>query len=68
MTQGKRILRTPEAGVYVGLAATTLEKMRIRGDGPKFIRLTTRAVGYTKEDLDLWLEERRSSSTSEGVD
>ena len=38
MTQ-KRVLRTPEAADYVGLAASTLEKYRLSGEGPQFVRL-----------------------------
>ncbi len=69
MQNGVRVLRTQDAARYLGLAKTTLEKMRIcTSDGPKFIRLTGRAVGYTLEDLDTWLEERRRSSTSDERD
>ena len=42
----RRILRTPEAAPYVGLAPATLEKMRVTGDGPRFIRLGGKAIGY----------------------
>ena len=62
----KKILRTPAAAEYVGLSESTLEKRRLRGDGPRFIRLGGRAVGYPIEELDRWLEShRRCSSTSE---
>ncbi len=57
-----RILRTPEAATYVGLSSSTLEKMRLTGDGPRFIRLGGRAVGYAIEDLDAWLDARRAES------
>ena len=60
-----RILRTPAAAACVGLSVAMLEKMRLTGDGPPFIRLTARAVGYRPEDLDHWLEQRQRSSTSE---
>jgi hypothetical protein len=39
MTPEQRILRTPEAAQYLGLAKSTLEKHRLTGSGPKFIRL-----------------------------
>ena len=47
----KRVVRTPAAANYVGLARATLEKMRVTGRGPRFIRLG-RAVVYAIEDLD----------------
>ena len=55
----QRILRTPAAATYVGLSESTLEKKRLSGDGPKFIRLGGRAVGYDIRDLDAWLDDQR---------
>jgi predicted DNA-binding transcriptional regulator AlpA len=59
------ILRTPDAAQYLGLTASTLEKMRLYGTGPHFIRLGIRAVGYSLSDLNSWIESRRHRSTSE---
>ncbi len=55
----RRILRTPEAAEYVGLSPSTLEKNRVAGQGPRFIRLGGRAVGYDINDLDAWLDKQR---------
>jgi predicted DNA-binding transcriptional regulator AlpA len=60
----KRIVRTPAASEYIGLAVSTLEKKRLTGDGPPFIRLGGRAVGYLVDDLDRWILEQRRASTS----
>jgi predicted DNA-binding transcriptional regulator AlpA len=61
----QNILRPPEAGKYLGLSASTLAKQRLRGDGPKFVRLSPRAIGYLQVDLDEWVASRRCLSTSE---
>ena len=61
----RRILRTPEAAEYVGLSASTLEKKRVTGDGPEFIRLGGRAVGYDVAALDAWLDAEVSSEELE---
>jgi len=61
----RKVLRTDDAAAYVGLAAATLEKMRLRGDGPAFVRLGCRAVGYDVSDLDRWIAERKGRNTSE---
>ena len=37
----------------------------IRGDGPRFVRLGSRSVGYDIMDLDAWLDARKVVSTSE---
>ncbi len=60
----QRILRTPNAAAYVGLSASTLEKLRLTGDGPAFIRLGGRAVGYDIRDLDAWLDDQRAETES----
>jgi predicted DNA-binding transcriptional regulator AlpA len=61
----QNVLRPPEAGRYIGLSASTLAKQRLRGDGPKFVRLSPRAIGYLRTDLDDWVTSRRCLSTSE---
>ena len=58
-------LRTPNAAQYVGLAESTLAKMRMRGDGPRFSKAGPRIVLYDLRDLDEWLAERTYASTSE---
>ena len=57
----QRVLRTPEAAHYVGIAAATLEKLRKAGGGPRFLRIGLRAIGYDVADLDAWLDARRCS-------
>jgi predicted DNA-binding transcriptional regulator AlpA len=61
----KRILRTTEAAAYCGLSPSTLEKRRLTGNGPEFMRLGGRAVGYDLAALDTWLNAQRAKSTSE---
>ena len=61
----RRILRTPETARYVGLSESWLEKQRMEGGGPPYIKLSSRAVGYRLDDLDRWLESRRVASTSD---
>ena len=60
----RRILRQRDAARYLALAESTLEKLRLTGDGPRFILLSARAIGYDIADLDAWLESRKHSSTS----
>jgi predicted DNA-binding transcriptional regulator AlpA len=60
-----RVLRTPAAAEYLGLSPSTIEKFRLTGEGPKFVRIGARAVGYRIEDLDGWLAERLRRSTSD---
>lgn len=59
-----RVLRTRAAAQFLALAPSTLEKKRVSGDGPRFIRLG-RAVGYDVRDLENWIEANKAASTSE---
>jgi predicted DNA-binding transcriptional regulator AlpA len=54
----QRGLRTPAAAEYLGLKPATLEKYRIVGGGPDFVRIG-RAVIYEREALDTWFSDRR---------
>ncbi|MQX36875.1 helix-turn-helix transcriptional regulator [Roseospira navarrensis] len=60
-----RKLRAPAAAVYLGLSASTLAKMRLRGDGPVYSKAGPRIVLYDVADLDVWLAGRRRTSTSD---
>ena len=61
----QRKLRAPEAAVYLGLSASTLAKMRLRGDGPPYLKAGKRIVLYDTQDLEAWLATRRRMSTSD---
>jgi excisionase family DNA binding protein len=56
-------LTTQEAADLLGLKRTTLEAWRVRGCGPRFVKLG-RAVRYRAADLDAWIESRTRTSTS----
>jgi hypothetical protein len=58
-------LTTPSAAARLQLAAATLEKMRVRGDGPPFIALSRRRIVYDVAALDAWARSRQFTSTSE---
>lgn len=60
------ILDTPEAASFVRLSAVTMERLRIKGDGPPYCKLG-KAVRYRKSDLNDWLASRLTRSTSEAA-
>ncbi len=57
-------LKTEPAADYLGVAKSTMEAWRVRGGGPRFVKLG-KAVRYRKEDLDAFVNSRIFSSTSE---
>lgn len=65
-----RRLRVPEAAKYLGIAIDTLNQLRSRGGGPRFIKIgdnpkTAKIVLYDTDDLDAWLEANKYGSTAD---
>ena len=56
--------RTPRAAEYCGLSVSTMEKLRLTGGGPVFIK-RGRTVLYRQADLDAWMRSLRRRSTSD---
>lgn len=62
------LLTTSEAARFLRTGASTLERWRLEGTGPDFIKLGTsiRArVVYRREDLLAWVAAQRFSATSQ---
>ncbi|MEP0189761.1 MAG: helix-turn-helix domain-containing protein [Erythrobacter sp.] len=61
-----KVMRVNEAADYLGLSVSALNKWRVTGKGPKFVKLG-RAVAYRVSDLHEWLEKQAKQSTSQEV-
>jgi hypothetical protein len=59
------VLTESEAARAVRLSARTMQRMRLDGNGPCFVRLTGRRVGYAIDALQVWVRARSVDSTSE---
>lgn len=57
-------LPVKSAALIVGLSVSTMNKLRVHGGGPTFLKLGRRVV-YDPRDLDNWLASRRRTSTSD---
>jgi predicted DNA-binding transcriptional regulator AlpA len=64
MTNSQRI-SVGAAASYTGLAESTLNKLRMTGGGPRFLKISARRVAYDTTDLDEWLATKRRRSTSD---
>jgi predicted DNA-binding transcriptional regulator AlpA len=64
MAEAARRLRTTEAAAHCGLSRRTLEKLRVLGGGPVYMKIG-RAVVYDVDDLEAWLAAHRRRSTSD---
>src|SRR5262249_42656459 len=57
-------LTAAEAAKIVGVAPSTLAKLRLNGNGPIYCKLGRRVV-YRRPDLEVWLESRVAHNTSD---
>ncbi|MBN5930129.1 DNA-binding protein [Legionella pneumophila] len=63
----KRVFKEVEAANYICMSRSFLSQDRVNGalknrtPGPKFIKIG-RSIRYLKEDLDIWLEQKRSQA------
>jgi hypothetical protein len=58
-----RRLHRKETAVYLGVSISWLDKSRLTGLGPVFIRIGNRVV-YDTVDLDSYMDSNRRTSTS----
>jgi excisionase family DNA binding protein len=65
-SENDEIFLTPkEAAAYLRVSKSYLDKLRVYGGGPKFLRFGKRKILYRKADLDFWAAQHRFGSTSE---
>lgn len=62
-----RLINEKEAAAFLGYTVRALQNWRLRGGGPKFIKVSARSIRYRRRDLYTWIEERTVSSTSDAV-
>ncbi len=57
-------LTTAEAAQRLGVSTSYLNKLRLTGGGPVFMKMGTKVV-YSPSDLSAWAASRRRTSTSQ---
>ncbi len=53
------------AAKFIGYRVRTLQKWRVTGDGPQFVKVSARSIRYRRRDLMEWAESHLVGSTSE---
>jgi hypothetical protein len=61
-----QILSVREAATYTNISKSSLDKLRVYGGGPVFIKVGARVV-YDTFDLNTWLMGKRVANTSQPV-
>ncbi len=59
------LLNESQAASLLGFTPRALQMWRYRGGGPKFVKVSSRAIRYRRRDLLDWVEARVRSSTSD---
>lgn len=58
------LLNEHRAAEIFGVSVRTLQRMRVRGDGPRYVKIGKRVL-YREEDLEAYIESCTRQSTSE---
>ena len=61
----ERLLTELDVAGLLNVSVRTLQGWRLRGGGPRFIKLSPGMVRYRRCDLNEFLERRRCASTTE---
>lgn len=60
----KPLLNEDRAAEILGVSVRTLQRQRVRGDGPRYVKIGKRVL-YREEDLQAYIEGSTRQSTSE---
>lgn len=59
------LINENQASTFLKVTPRTLQAWRYRGGGPRYIKISSRAVRYRVTDLTAWIESKLQGSTSE---
>lgn len=62
-----KLINEHEAADYIGHSVRALQNWRVRGGGPRFVKISGRSIRYRRCDLNEWVEARLVCNTSEAI-
>jgi predicted DNA-binding transcriptional regulator AlpA len=65
MVVESELLNVEAAAEYLGLGKSTLDKWRVSGAGPVFVKMGVHRVAYLRSDLDRFIAHCRQRSTAQ---
>jgi len=63
-----RLIDEFEAADFLGYGVRALRNWRVRGGGPRYVKVSARSIRYRRRDLIAWAEERLCSNTSDTLE
>jgi predicted DNA-binding transcriptional regulator AlpA len=67
LTETDVLLTESRAATLLSVTRRTLQAWRMRGTGPRYVRISSRCVRYSYDELITWIESRSRSSTAESA-
>ncbi len=61
------LIREGAAAEFCGLTIRTMQALRQRGGGPRFVRRSARCLRYRRADLKQWADSHLHGSTAESA-
>ena len=59
------LMTTEDVARHLGVNKKTLDRMRGRGDGPRYLRLTSKIIRYRLADIEEFLEAKARTNTAQ---
>lgn len=63
-----RLIDEFDAADFLGYSVRALRNWRVRGGGPRYVKVSARSIRYRRRDLITWAEARLCDSTSDTPD
>lgn len=60
-----QIMNEHDAAELLGYTVRALQNWRVRGGGPKFVKVSARSIRYRMRDLLDWIDAHTVASTSD---
>jgi predicted DNA-binding transcriptional regulator AlpA len=60
-----RLINEQEAAEFLGYTIRALQNWRVRGGGPRFVKVSGRSIRYRRRQLIEWADSKMASHTSE---
>jgi excisionase family DNA binding protein len=62
-----QLLSETEAARFLGFSVRTLQGWRVKGGGPRFVKIGGRSVRYRRRDLNAWADANMRLNTSQAA-
>ena len=59
-----RLITERDAADFLGYTMRALQNWRLRGGGPRFVKVSARSIRYRRHDLVAWTESKLAQHTS----